>query len=96
MVSPQVTGRKVTVRYICERFGIVDRTVGRWIETGVLPQPYINKRRYFDLQEVDERMANRAGRPSLDARREAPSARDMVDNWKPVGTAASKIVEGLR
>jgi predicted DNA-binding transcriptional regulator AlpA len=64
MVSPQVTGRKVTVRYICERFGIVDRTVDRWIETGVLPQPiYINKRRYFDLQEVDERMANRAGRP---------------------------------
>jgi predicted site-specific integrase-resolvase len=59
MVSPQVTGRKVTVRYICERFGIVDRTVDRWIETGILPQPmYINKRRYFDLQEVDERMAN--------------------------------------
>jgi predicted DNA-binding transcriptional regulator AlpA len=32
----------------------------------------------------------------LDARREAPSARDMVDNWKPLGAAASKIVERLR
>jgi predicted site-specific integrase-resolvase len=65
MVSPQVTGRKVTVRYICERFGIVDRTVDRWIETGILPEPiYINKRRYFDLQEVDERMANRERVPA--------------------------------
>jgi predicted DNA-binding transcriptional regulator AlpA len=32
----------------------------------------------------------------LDARREAPSARDMVDSWKPLGAAASKIVERLR
>jgi predicted site-specific integrase-resolvase len=64
MANPEVTGHKVTVRYLCQRFGIVDRTVDRWIETGVLPQPiYINKRRYFDLQELDERMANRAGRP---------------------------------
>jgi predicted DNA-binding transcriptional regulator AlpA len=33
----------------------------------------------------------------LDARREAqPTARDMVDSWKPVGEAAAKIVRGLR
>jgi predicted DNA-binding transcriptional regulator AlpA len=32
----------------------------------------------------------------LDARREAPPAGDIVDNWKPIGEAASKIVEGLR
>jgi hypothetical protein len=39
---------------------VVDRTIGRWVATGILPQPiYINNRRYFDLQEVDERMANR-------------------------------------
>jgi hypothetical protein len=39
---------------------VVDRTIDRWVETGILPQPiYINNRRYFDLQEVDERMANR-------------------------------------
>jgi len=59
-IQPQITGRKVTVRYICQRFGIVDRTVDRWVETGILPQPvYINKIRYFDLEEVDRRMAHR-------------------------------------
>ena len=27
----------------------------------------------------------------LDARREAPSDRDMVDNWKPIGEAAKAV-----
>jgi predicted site-specific integrase-resolvase len=59
-IQPQITGRKVTVRYLCQRFGIVDRTVDRWVEVGILPKPiYINKIRYFDLEEVDRRMANR-------------------------------------
>jgi hypothetical protein len=62
--SPEVTGKKVTVRFICQRYGIVDRTVGRWIETGVLPPPiYINKIRYFDLAEVDRRMTDRNEAP---------------------------------
>jgi predicted DNA-binding transcriptional regulator AlpA len=64
MANPEVTGRKVTVRYLCQRFGIVDRTVDRWIETGILPKPvYINKIRYFDLEEVDRRMADRNEAP---------------------------------
>jgi hypothetical protein len=58
--NPQVTGRKVPARYLCQKYGVVDRTIDRWVATGILPQPvYINKIRYFDLEEVDRRMANR-------------------------------------
>jgi predicted DNA-binding transcriptional regulator AlpA len=32
----------------------------------------------------------------LDARREAPSARDMVDNWKPIGEAARAVAARVR
>ena len=33
----------------------------------------------------------------LDARREVQAARELIDgNWKPVGAAASKIMERLR
>ena len=64
MVSPEVTGRKVTVRFLCQRYGVVDRTIDRWVQTGILPKPvYINKIRYFDLVEVDQRMANRTEGP---------------------------------
>jgi predicted DNA-binding transcriptional regulator AlpA len=64
MVSPEVTGRKITVRYLCQRYGVCDRTIDRWIEIGILPKPiYINKIRYFDLQEVDERMAKHSEGP---------------------------------
>jgi hypothetical protein len=83
MPAAEITGKKVTVRFLCQPYGIVDRTVDRWIETGVLPKPiYINKIRYFDLQEVDERMANRnegpprvvRPTPSLHCAKEMPGA----------------------
>jgi predicted DNA-binding transcriptional regulator AlpA len=32
----------------------------------------------------------------LDSRREAPSAREMVDSWKQVGVAAARVVESLK
>ena len=32
----------------------------------------------------------------LDARREAPSDRDMVDNWKPIGEAAKAVAARVR
>ena len=60
MPNPEVTGRKVTTRYLCQKYGVVDRTIDRWVEVGILPKPvYINKIRYFDLEEVEKRMANR-------------------------------------
>jgi predicted DNA-binding transcriptional regulator AlpA len=86
-IQPQITGRKVTVRYLCQRFGIVDRTIDRWVATGILPQPiYINNRRYFDLQEVDERMANRnEGPPRVVRPQESARAslRELLTSQQP-------------
>ncbi len=46
--------RKLTARSVCERYGIVSKTIDRWTETGILPQPMrINRYRYWDLAELD-------------------------------------------
>jgi predicted DNA-binding transcriptional regulator AlpA len=52
--------RKLTSRALQERYGVVDRTIDRWVETGVLPQPMrINKIRYWDLEEIEARDTQR-------------------------------------
>jgi predicted DNA-binding transcriptional regulator AlpA len=41
-------------RAVAARYGIAERTVDRWIETGALPPPlYIQKRRYWDADALD-------------------------------------------
>jgi predicted DNA-binding transcriptional regulator AlpA len=46
--------RKLQTRALCERYGVASRTIDRWTETGVLPQPMrINKIRYWDLAELE-------------------------------------------
>jgi predicted DNA-binding transcriptional regulator AlpA len=46
---------------LCERYGnISDRTVDRWTATGILPKPVIiNKRRYWDEAEIEQRERER-------------------------------------
>jgi hypothetical protein len=52
--------RKLTCRALQERYGVVDRTIDRWVQTGVLPAPmYINKRRYWDADEIEQRDRDR-------------------------------------
>ena len=52
--------RKLTSRALQERYGVVDRTIDRWVESGVLPQPMrINKIRYWDLEEIEARDTQR-------------------------------------
>jgi predicted DNA-binding transcriptional regulator AlpA len=52
--------RKLTSRALQERYGVVDRTIDRWVESGVLPQPMrINKIRYWDLEEIEARDSQR-------------------------------------
>ena len=47
--------RKLTCRALTERYGVVDRTIDRWVATGVLPEPMrINSIRYWDLDELEE------------------------------------------
>ena len=53
--------RKLTSR-LQARYGVVDRTIDRWVEAGILPVPMrINKIRYWDETEIEqlerERMA---------------------------------------
>jgi predicted site-specific integrase-resolvase len=53
--EPRPRVRKLTTRALCERYDVCDRTIDRWVDTGVLPAPmYINKRRHWDEAEVEE------------------------------------------
>jgi predicted DNA-binding transcriptional regulator AlpA len=61
--------RKLPTTAVCERYGITDRTVDRWVAADILPAPmYINKRRYWDEAEIERRERER-----MSARQE-PSA----------------------
>jgi hypothetical protein len=49
-------GRKLPTRLMCERYGVVDRTINRWEKTGVIPQAeWINGRKYWDEERVEKR-----------------------------------------
>jgi len=58
---PGTTGRRSTkklpARKVCERYGVCDRTVDRWVADPKLnfPKPMrVNKRRYWDEGELDD------------------------------------------
>jgi predicted site-specific integrase-resolvase len=72
--------RKLTCRALQERYGVVDKTIGRWVQAGVLPPPmYINHRRYWDADEVDQcdhdRQQKQRTAPSL-----APQIRNTAES----------------
>ena len=51
-----MTSRKLTSRALQQRYGVVDKTIDRWVATGVLPEPMrINGYRYWDEEEVEQR-----------------------------------------
>ncbi len=48
---PNVTGRKLPTRQVCQRYGVNERTVARWERDPKLnfPQPaLVNGRKYYD------------------------------------------------
>jgi DNA-binding transcriptional MerR regulator len=48
--------RRLQTRSLCERYDVVGRTIDRWVEQGILPPPIIiNRRRYWDEQELEQR-----------------------------------------
>jgi hypothetical protein len=54
-IQPNVTGRKLPTRAVCERYGVCDRTIARWQANPTLnfPQPtIINGRKYFDDDQM--------------------------------------------
>ena len=53
--QPNVTGRKLPTRLVCERYNVCDRTIARWQANPELnfPKPVvINNRKYFDDDQM--------------------------------------------
>jgi predicted site-specific integrase-resolvase len=48
--------RLLPIKPTCARYGVVDRTIDRWTKAGILPEPLvINRRRYWDEEELERR-----------------------------------------
>jgi DNA-binding transcriptional MerR regulator len=75
-----MTSRKLTSRALQQRYGVVDKTIDRWVATGVLPEPMrINGYRYWDEEEVEqrdrERERSRTACSTMGSIREFPAVR---------------------
>ncbi len=47
--------RMLPMGQVCKRYGVTDRTIDRWLETGILPTPIrINRYRYWRESELIE------------------------------------------
>ena len=48
-------GRKLTSRAVANRYSVSIRTIERWTEDGILPQPMrIHKVKYWDELEIEQ------------------------------------------
>jgi DNA-binding transcriptional MerR regulator len=57
--------RKLTSRMLCERYGVVVRTIDRWTAAGILPPPMvINGCRYWDEEQVEQMDDARGAKPA--------------------------------
>jgi predicted site-specific integrase-resolvase len=56
--------RLLPIRAMCARYGdVADKTIDRWTAAGILPAPLvINKRRYWDEEELEQRERANMGR----------------------------------
>jgi DNA-binding transcriptional MerR regulator len=56
--------RLLPIRAMCARYGdVADKTIDRWTAAGILPAPLvINRRRYWDEQELERRERANMGR----------------------------------
>ena len=54
------------MRRVCDRYGVVERTVNRWIATPAMgfpkPATKIGRRRYWRLEDLERWERDRAGR----------------------------------
>jgi DNA-binding transcriptional MerR regulator len=55
-MSSDQKDQMLPTRLVCERYNITDRTVDRWLESGILPTPVrINGLRYWRQHELEQR-----------------------------------------
>ena len=60
--------RKLAIRHLCQRYDVCARTIDRWTQAGILPKPMtINKIRYWDEEEVEQRDQERLAAARNDA-----------------------------
>ena len=67
-MSEQEQERLLPLQQMCRRYGISARTIDRWLESGILPQPvWMGKVRFWrlgDLQQIErERIGVKADPP---------------------------------
>lgn len=58
--------RMLPMGQVCRRYGVTDRTIDRWLERGILPEPLrINRYRYWRVSDLErfERERMSAGAP---------------------------------
>jgi predicted DNA-binding transcriptional regulator AlpA len=52
--------RLLPTRLLCERYSVVDKTIDRWVDRGILPKPMrINGMRYWRESELERRVPMR-------------------------------------
>jgi predicted DNA-binding transcriptional regulator AlpA len=60
---PEISGQKIGTTALAARFDVCTRSIDRWLDDPDLgfPQPiYINRRRFWDLAEIESWERNRA------------------------------------
>ena len=65
MAKAEITGQKLPTQKVADRYGVSRRSVERWEDDPDLGFPQamiINRRKYFDLAELEQWERRRAGR----------------------------------
>jgi predicted DNA-binding transcriptional regulator AlpA len=71
--------RKLTTPLLCARYSVSDRTIDRWIESGILPRPMmINGRRYWDEADIEQMERKRVSGQRRDNNAERLAVSDSV------------------
>jgi DNA-binding transcriptional MerR regulator len=76
-MSTGSTGKRLLpIREMCRRYGdVADRTIDRWTAAGILPPPIvINKRRYWDEEELERHERANMNRQRQSVERDSEAA----------------------
>jgi hypothetical protein len=79
---------------VCERYSITHRTVGRWLDSGILPPPVrINGLRYWRQRDLEQRERELSRRRKRAVR---CGIKDDDTHWESVGDAAARVIAKVR
>lgn len=59
--------RLLPMGQVCRRYGVTDRTIDRWLDRGILPEPVrINRYRYWRVSDLERFERERMGANKTD------------------------------